>query len=121
MARQTYKGSCHCGAVRFSLVTDLEARDTLFDCNCSRCRRLAAILGAAPASVFSLEAGAEALKTYTFNHHAIEHQFCTSCGVQPFSRGRNGETEMVVFNVGCLEGAPMIERSGITHFNGADY
>ena len=121
MARQTYKGSCHCGAVQFSVVADLEALERLFDCNCSRCRRLAAVMGSAPASDFSLEAGQEHLKIYRFNHQAIDHQFCTTCGVQAFSRGRNGETEMVVFNVGCLEGAPMIERSGITHFNGADY
>jgi hypothetical protein len=115
--RKTYQGQCHCGAVRFSATTDLS---DLFDCNCSRCRRLASVMGSAPASDFVVHAGEEALAVYHFNHHAIDHLFCTTCGVQPFSRGTFGDQPMVVFNVGCLEGAPMIDRSTILHYNGAE-
>jgi hypothetical protein len=39
--------------------------------------------------------------------------------VQSFSRGRFGDTPMVMLNVGCLEGAPHVDRSAITHYNGA--
>lgn len=116
-----YEGSCHCGAVRFSVTVDLGDPSRLFDCNCSRCRRLAAIMGSAPAAAFELQAGAAALRSYRFNHHAIEHLFCSQCGIQPFSRGTNAGTAMVVFNLGCLENAPPIDRAAVTHFNGADY
>lgn len=113
---RTYHGQCHCGAVRYSATTDLA---NLFDCNCSRCRRIASAMASVPASQFTLEAGEDHLVRYTFNHHAIDHLFCKTCGVQSFSRGKFGDTPMVVLNVGCLEGVPMIDRSTITHYDGA--
>lgn len=114
--RKTYQGQCHCGAVRFSATTDL---GRMFDCNCSRCRRVASVMNSVPASDFVLHAGEENLVHYQFNHHAIDHLFCKTCGVQSFSRGKFGDQPMVMLNVGCLEGAPVVDRSTITHFNGA--
>lgn len=113
---KSYRGQCHCGAVRYTVSTDLT---NLFDCNCSRCRRVASVMSAVPATAFTLEVGAEELTRYSFNHHAIDHLFCRTCGVQSFSRGRFGDTPMVMLNVGCLEGAPHVDRSAITHYNGA--
>ncbi|HEY9013060.1 MAG TPA: GFA family protein [Devosia sp.] len=115
--RRTYEGQCHCGAVRYRATTDLGG---MFDCNCSRCRRIASVMSAVPASDFTLLSGEDNLTLYRFNHHAIEHLFCKTCGVQSFSRGKAGDTAMVMLNVGCLEGAPMIDRAAITHYNGAD-
>ena len=117
--RHTYAGGCHCGAVRYSVSTDLAQ---LFDCNCSRCRRAAFVMAAVPASDFMLERGEEALTRYQFNHPAIDHLFCKTCGIQSFSRGtaRDG-TATVVINVGCLENVPVVDRASITHFDGASY
>ena len=114
--KKTYDGQCHCGAVRFSATTSLE---DLFDCNCSRCRRVAMVMSSVPASDFVLHQGGEALQLYRFNHKAIDHLFCKTCGVAPFSRGKFGDTPMVMLNVGCLDDTPMIDRSTITHYNGA--
>ena len=114
--RKTYEGQCHRGAVRFSATTGL---DNLFDCNCSRCRRVAMVMSSVPAGDFVLHQGEDALQLYQFNHHAIEHLFCRTCGIQPFSRGKFGDQPMVMLNVGCLEGTPMIDRSTIAHYNGA--
>lgn len=110
--RKTYEGQCHCGAVRFSATTDL---GDLFDCNCSRCRRVAMVMSAVQAGDFVLDA----LQLYQFNHFAIDHLFCRTCGIQAFSRGKFGETAIVMLNVGCLDGAPVVDRSTITHYNGA--
>ena len=115
--KKTYEGRCHCGAVRYTAITTLNG---LFDCNCSRCRRIASVMSAVPASDFTLLAGGDNLTLYRFNHHAIDHLFCKTCGVQAFSRGTAGDTPMVMLNVGCLEGAPMVDRSAITHYNGAE-
>lgn len=114
--RKTYEGSCHCGAVRYSATTDL---GDLFDCNCSRCRRVASVMSAVPASDFVLHSGEDGMTLYRFNHHAIDHLFCKTCGIQSFSRGMFGEVPMVMLNVGCLDGAPMVDRSAITHYDGA--
>lgn len=114
---RTYAGGCHCGAVRYEVTTDLTQ---LFDCNCSRCRRLAAVMTAAPASAFRLLSGEEALVRYQFSQHVIDHLFCRHCGIQSFARGRGADgRETVVVNVGCLDDVPLIERAGIMHFDGA--
>jgi hypothetical protein len=113
-----YEGSCQCGAVRFTARTRL---DTPFQCNCSRCRRLNAVMHSVPGDNFTLLSGSEALKIYKFNSHTIAHQFCTECGIQPFAAGsdREGNTIHVV-NVHCLEDA-RYDKNAISHFNGADF
>ena len=39
--RQTYQGSCHCGAVRFEVDAEI---DQVRVCDCSICRRRGALL-----------------------------------------------------------------------------
>ncbi|RDE09451.1 GFA family protein [Pelagibacterium lacus] len=115
---RTYAGSCQCGAVRFTARTALEAP---FMCNCSRCRRLNAVMASVPDADFTLESGAEALATYRFNSHRIAHQFCTTCGIQPFASGTDAKGNgLHVINVNCLED-PHYDADAITRFNGADF
>ena len=115
----TYRGSCHCGAVRYKVQTDLS---TLADCNCSRCRRLGWVMQSAPASAFTLEAGADHLTLYRFNTEMIEHLFCKTCGIESFARGSDGQgNELLMVNVNCLEPPLPVDRSVIKHWDGANF
>jgi hypothetical protein len=99
---KTYAGGCQCGAVRYEVETGLQP---LIECNCSRCRRVGSILTFVTPDQFRLLAGEDAQTRFEFNTHKIEHLFCSTCGVQSFSRGRNPKgDEMVAINVRCLDG-----------------
>ena len=115
---KTYQGRCRCGAVRYSVQTDLAEP---FDCNCSSCVRLGSVMQAVAAEDFVLEAGEDKLTRYTFNSHTIQHLFCSVCGIQSFSRGVGaGGKPMVVISVNCLEDAPPVDHSTAMHWNGRD-
>src|SRR3546814_2565667 len=64
-----FDGSCHCGAVTFTV--DADAPETALSCNCSHCRRKGFLLAFLPADVFTLTSGEDALTDYHFNQHAI--------------------------------------------------
>lgn len=114
-----YHGSCHCGAVRYSVETDLS---TLADCNCSRCRRLGWVMQSAPEAHFTLDAGADNLTLYRFNTEMIEHLFCKTCGIESFARGSDGQgNALVMVNVNCLEPPLPVDREAIKHWDGANF
>ena len=114
-----YHGQCHCGAVRFSVVSDLSNPS---DCNCSHCRRLGWIMQSVPASAFTLIGGAEALTPYRFNTETIDHSFCRVCGIESFARGTDGRgNELVMININCLEPAVRVDPGAITHWDGANF
>jgi hypothetical protein len=101
MATETYRGSCQCGAVAFEATLDISEP---LACNCSRCRRLGSRLAFAPRDSFTLLRGADDLTEYTFNRHVIRHQFCRTCGVQPFAYSVMPDgTPVTAVNVNCLE------------------
>jgi hypothetical protein len=74
----SYRGSCHCGRVRFEVRGEF---DTAMECNCSHCSRKGYLLWFVPRPDFALESPADALSTYTFNKHAIRHHFCPTVAV----------------------------------------
>ena len=95
-----YKGSCHCGAVKF------EAQSTLspaLRCNCSLCRRKGAVMAAVDPEHFRLLSGENSLSLYQFNTRAAKHYFCKLCGIYTFHRPRTNP-DIYRVNVGCLEG-----------------
>ena len=98
-----YTGSCHCGAVRYTVEADLS--QPVISCNCSMCGRTGTLLTFVPIEKFTLEQGAESLTDYQFNKHNIHHLFCKVCGVKSFARGvGKGGAEMAAINVRCLDG-----------------
>lgn len=111
-------GSCHCGAVRYSVEG---AVDKAIECNCSHCSRKGFLLWFVPRDALTVDAGEEQLTTYTFNRHAIQHRFCRVCGCQPFGLGRGPDgAEMAAINLRCLDG---VELDGIerVQVNGREF
>jgi len=104
-----YEGSCHCGAVRFTV--DAESPSNAISCNCSHCRRKGFLLSFVPAGQFALQSGEDALGTYTFNTHKIRHRYCRACGTQPFAEGANPDGSPVrAVNLRCV---PSIDLDGL--------
>jgi hypothetical protein len=100
-----HKGSCHCGRIAFEVEGDFSE---VLECNCSHCQRKGLLLWFVPRDKLTLQTPKENLSEYTFNKHVIRHQFCASCGTQPFawSIGPNN-TPMAAINVRCLEGVDL--------------
>lgn len=104
----TYSGSCHCGAVAFTVAG--ESPKSAISCNCSHCRRKGFLLTFVPEEQFSLDNGEEHLVTYTFNKHQIRHRFCRSCGTQAFAEGEMNGAEIRAVN---LRSVPEIDLDAL--------
>lgn len=101
--KQTYQGSCHCGAVKFEADTDI-AQGT-FRCNCTICFKSRAWLAPVPAGDLRIVEGESSLQDYQFGKKRIHHYFCRQCGVRPFSRASDAKGDpMYAVRVTCLEG-----------------
>ena len=112
-----YTGSCHCGAVRYTVEGEV---DRAIECNCSHCSRKGLLLWFVPRASLAIAAGSEQLATYTFNRHVIQHRFCVVCGSQPFALGRKPDgTESAAINLRCLEGLEL-EKVTRVAVNGRD-
>lgn len=98
-------GSCHCGAVRFTVEGEV---DQVIECNCSHCSRKGFLLWFVARDALQVTSGADRLTTYTFNRHVIEHRFCAVCGVQPFGLGSMPDgAQMAAINIRCLDGVDL--------------
>ncbi len=112
---QTYRGSCHCGAVVFEIDTDF----TQFTkCVCSLCRKKNALMTMVHESHFRLLQGQDRLGLYEWNTRVAKHHFCTDCGIYTFHRKRSAPDTFGV-NVYCLDeadisGIPVVEVGGPT-------
>ena len=79
-------GSCHCGAVRFTVEASLPL--DVIECNCSICTKKGILHLIVPDAALAITGG-EALATYTFGTHTAKHMFCRTCGIHPFYRPRS--------------------------------
>ena len=97
--KQTYRGSCHCGRVRFEIDADL---DHVLVCDCSMCRRRGALNHRVAPSDFRLLTPLADLSLYEFHTRTAKDFFCPTCGIQPFRRPRTDPSVWTV-NARCLE------------------
>jgi hypothetical protein len=86
MAKKTYRGSCHCGALRFE--ADLDLSKGTGKCNCSYCWKVRNwSIGVKPSEFRLLtdkqQAGEYGFREGSQNHHV----FCKHCGVRLYTYG----------------------------------
>lgn len=106
---KTYRGSCHCGGVRFECELDLSAGTTR--CNCSFCGKNRFWFAFVKLPQFRFLAGEELLSDYQHTSGGTKEPFlhlyfCSRCGVRPCSRGGalpQFGGEFYAVNVACLD------------------
>jgi len=101
----SHQGSCHCGAIRFTVEGTF---DKAMECNCSICSRKGSLLWFVPRKDFTLRTPEKDVSTYKFNKHLIEHKFCAKCGIWPYALCTDPKgNRMAAINVRCLEGVDL--------------
>lgn len=90
MTGRSYHGSCHCGAVRFTALIDLD--EGIRKCTCRWCVKQKLWKAFAYGDGLRLLSGGEHLADYRADGSSwpdghIHHHFCRRCGVNVFSRG----------------------------------
>ncbi|MBI1361915.1 MAG: GFA family protein [Alphaproteobacteria bacterium] len=95
----TYHGSCHCGAVRFTIDAEISE---IYTCDCSLCRRKSARMTTVHESRLIITEGEDKLNLYQWNARIAKHYFCSVCGIYPFHKKRSMPDHYGV-NVACLE------------------
>ena len=99
---QLYKGSCHCGAVRFSY--EGEPIKQGLRCTCSICRRKGALMSAEAIGLDQLNilAADEDIGLYQFGNKAAKHYFCRKCGIYTHNETLRMPGHARV-NLGCID------------------
>ena len=110
-----YRGSCHCGRIRFEVEGEV---DSGMACNCSMCSRKGSLLWFVPREKLRLLSADDAAATYLFHKHAIKHRFCPTCGIHPYGEGAGpGGVQMAAINLRVLEDFDLASVP-VKHFDG---
>jgi hypothetical protein len=112
----TYTSSCHCGALTAAVDEELPTEG--LTCNCSICRRKGNVHHFTSADKVALTKPEGGVGEYTFNKHAIRHQFCLTCGCAPFAEGEGPSGPMIEINLRCVPDVNLATLE-ITEFDGA--
>lgn len=97
-----YRGSCHCGAIKFSYEGETISKG--LRCTCSLCSRRGALMTTEviPKAKFKIHAEDGALGLYQFGAKTAKHYFCNRCGIYPFHETARFPDHFRA-NIGCLD------------------
>jgi len=112
----TLNGSCHCGAVKFT-VTLTEGFASARRCTCSICRMRGAVALTSTRKDFQITGGEDKLATYRFNTGTAEHHFCSECGIYTHHKRRSNPRQLGV-NAACLDGVSPFDFKKVVVFDG---
>lgn len=76
----TYKGNCHCAAVKFTIQTPSLTDHEVVSCNCSICSRNGYLDIFAKREDVTFHSGYDHLVPYVFGNKKFVHKFCPTCG-----------------------------------------
>ena len=79
----TYRGSCHCGRIRFEVDAEI---DHIRVCDCSICHRRGALNFRVPKEALRLLTPWDELSLYQWGTRTAKDYFCPVCGILPFRR-----------------------------------
>lgn len=82
---KTYKGSCHCGEVKYEVDIDLGQGTS--KCNCSYCLKARAWAATVKPAAFRLASGSQEGVAYHQNSEAPVKYHCGRCGIHTHTRG----------------------------------
>ena len=97
---KNYHGNCHCGSVTFSFES--EEIDKGIKCNCSICKRKAALMSPFTIADSALKRQGETLAFYQFGSNVAKHYFCSNCGIYVFHETMRQPGYFRV-NLGCVD------------------
>ena len=95
----TYRGSCHCGAVRFEVDAVI---DRVTECNCTLCAKKGILHHRVAPGNFRLLSPAQAVGLYQFGTRTAKHFFCPACGIHTHTNPRTAP-DMISVNVRTLD------------------
>ena len=113
----TVQGGCHCGAVRFTALSDPEPE--MLDCNCSICAATGYLHLFIPHERFTLDSGGDNLTSYRFGSGEAEHLFCKTCGIKSFYQPRS-HPDCWSVHFACLD-QPDALRPSVMKFDGRNW
>lgn len=92
--RQTFKGSCHCGFIRYEIDYDMPSppeQPTVSRCNCTACHKSAfTSIRLSSKDDFRLlsPSSLEEVSDYQWRSKDIHKYFCSKCGIQVYTCGK---------------------------------
>ena len=101
MDKDRFYGSCHCGAIKFSVPRRVDI-SAVRRCDCSLCKLRGAIMLSCPINEVRIEKGIEYLVRYKWNTKVATHHFCSKCGIMTHHQRRT-TPDICGINIGCID------------------